>query len=62
MEVFLISLSSNIKDLVGTIISLLLFDDITLSNQMVISIAATFIGTFGYGILKYCEIKRKEDE
>jgi len=53
MEVFVISLSVNVKDLVGTFASLIIFDDINLSNQVRLSLAATFFGAFGYCILKY---------
>lgn len=60
MEVFVISLSVNVKDLVGTFASLILFDDINLSNQVRLSLAATFFGAFGYCILKYQESIKNE--
>ena len=62
MDVFLISLSNNVKDVVGTVVSLILFNDINLSNQMMISIAATFIGSFGYCVLKYWEIRENGEQ
>jgi len=59
ISVFAISLSVNVKDIVGTLVSLIFFDDVTLSVQVVVSLLCSFVAAFGYAIIKYYEDSRQ---
>jgi len=48
IDVYTIKLSGNFKDLIGTIISIIFFNDINLSLQVIVSLVISFIGAFGY--------------
>lgn len=59
---FAIGLSGNFKDVFATVVSLLFFTDVNLSNQVKLSLLLSFLGSFGFCISKYLEAVKKSKE
>jgi len=60
MDTFIITISVNFKDIIGTMVSLIMFDDINLNNQVLLSLSLSFVGAFGFAIYKFWEAKQKD--